>query len=82
MNQFIFSCKDVSFQVCNRASLGLLTRFRLFLHSLVCGPCRNYIVQIEQLDSSMKDLISSRQNSLEQTNLDELTKRIINKHGN
>ena len=81
MNQFIFSCKDVSFQVCNQGSQGLLTRFRLFLHRLICGPCRDYMTQIEQMDSSVKILIGERQDQFERSKLDELTKRIINKHG-
>lgn len=81
MNQFIFSCKDVSFQVCNQSSLSLLTRFRLYLHQMICGPCRNYVGQIKQMDDSLKQLLEARQSHLEASKLDEFTKRMIKKHG-
>ena len=76
----IFTCRELSQIAADKKSKGPIIRFRLYLHELICGPCRNYLAQIEQIDKSFLEACEGHHQDVDPERVEEFTKKLIQKY--
>jgi len=64
IHKIIYNCRDASYITVQKefSRASYLQRFRLYLHMLICKPCRIFDKQIVEISTKMKEISCNQEN--------------------